>query len=200
MGCESMVFGDTDAELKLLEDIKSEIESDNPSTCILYPCSNSILMSDWIQTRTKSMKISEHSSPTRKNDGTIRLVVLDGTYANASRLWKYLTKSMRLLYNLELPVVKLDLEHGRCRSAIVGIMSQPGEEKICSFQAAVMAMRQADCDVNICNKLNNVLDEWLLYMLKTKVKFGKSKFRLIPGVDRTPSDHIREFLVCHLCC
>ena len=64
-------------------------------------------------------------------------VALDGTYGNAARQWKYLRQSLEQLDSkVPLPVVKLDLELGRCNSAVAGIMHQPGKEKICTYQVS----------------------------------------------------------------
>ena len=35
---------------------------------------------------------------------------------------------------MKLPVVKLDLEFGKCDSVLAGIMHQPGKDKICTYQ------------------------------------------------------------------
>lgn len=57
-----------------------------------------------------------------------------------------------------------------CRSAIVGIMQQPGAEKICSYQAVIIALQQLGVDSNLCSNLLMELDKWLAYILKRKVK------------------------------
>jgi DTW domain-containing protein YfiP len=128
---ERVVFGDSAAELKLVEQIHEEIRSSRPRTCVLYPDRSAKKLSDWIASR-----------PTACRDTSVRLVALDGTYGQASRQWKYLSRCLHELHGEDLPVVKLDLEDGKCRSAIAGVMAQPGKEKICTYQAVVMAVRQ----------------------------------------------------------
>lgn len=53
---ERVVFGDTEAEKKLVQDIITETLNDEPITCVLYPSRDAILLSDWIKQRPESCK------------------------------------------------------------------------------------------------------------------------------------------------
>ena len=53
---EKVVFGDTEAEVKLVQDILTETINDEPVTCVLYPSKDAILLSDWIKQRPASCK------------------------------------------------------------------------------------------------------------------------------------------------
>lgn len=53
---EKVVFGDTEAEVKLVQDILTETMNEEPVTCVLYPSKDAILLSDWIKQRPASCK------------------------------------------------------------------------------------------------------------------------------------------------
>lgn len=129
--CDTLLFGDTQAEHALIHDIHKEIENNLPQTCILYPTCNAPYISHWLKSR-----------PSAAQNLPPRIVVLDGTYPQASRQYKYLAKSLELMHGNQLPVVKLDLGNRPVRSALYGIQSQPGVDKLCSYQAMVMALHQ----------------------------------------------------------
>ena len=83
--CSSLLFGDGVAEGVLLDQLCAEINEDMPSTVILYPTPTAASLGDWIQQRP----------PTCRQAGLgVRVVVLDGTYNQANRQWKYLTKAL----------------------------------------------------------------------------------------------------------
>lgn len=98
---------------------------------------------------------------------------------------------------ITLPLVHLDLgETGQCASAIIGVMSQPTGDKICSLQVSVtlncgvslsvkleccvlvgfllkatnMAMRQVGVAESICDRLTDDLTAWLQHILASKVR------------------------------
>ena len=130
---QKVVFGDTVAEQRLVMEMYEEALHGEQRTVVLYPSSDAVLLSDWMA--------KHRPGP---GDAPVRLVALDGTYAQASRQYKFLQKSLALLSHsapssssssslLLLPVVKLDLEAGKCNSALAGIMHQPGKEKICTY-------------------------------------------------------------------
>ena len=130
--CETLRFGDYDKEMEFLRELNEEQENNCPVTCVLYPSSKSIPLSEWMAARPVS---------TTQNR-SVRLVVLDGTYPQASRQFKYLSHAFQLLYQKEVPVVRLDLGDTPVRSALYGIQSQPGINKLCSYQAMILAVRQ----------------------------------------------------------
>jgi DTW domain-containing protein YfiP len=112
--CENLVFGDSANELKFMKEIVEEYKSDDVHTCIMYPHSSALSLNEWLDYKYS------HKSP-------VRLIVLDGTYGQASRQWKFLSKGISLLQKevgceFPLPVIKLDLSEKGCRSAISGIM------------------------------------------------------------------------------
>jgi DTW domain len=122
---EKVVFGDTEAEVKLVQDILTETVNEEPITCVLYPSKDAILLSDWIKQRPAScndkpirycdvllsLPLSLSPSLFISHPATlppqilrfalrftnIRLVALDGTYGQANRQWKYLTHALALL-------------------------------------------------------------------------------------------------------
>lgn len=183
---EKLIFCDLEGERKLINDIRHEYENSQPVTCVLYPSEDAILLSDWLAQRPPECK-----------DKPVRLVALDGTYPMARRQVKYL-RSCCELQNVPLPLVKLDLKDGICKSAIAGIMSQPGKDKICTFQAIVMAMRQLHLSSALCDHLTADLEDWLAHILKKKIKFGKNAAKVrapIEGVDRAPASYLARILV-----
>ena len=114
----------------------------------------------------------------------------------AHRQFRHLQKLMQAR-GLQLPVVKLDLGAGGCRSAIVGLMTQPGKEKVCTFQACVMALRQLGEDEATCQALFSELDEWIAYILRKRIKLGKVQLKLprgLTGID-SPSDNVMSALI-----
>ena len=69
------------------------------------------------------------------------MILIDGTYAQASKQFKYLCKCNDSL-SLGLTFVQLDMDEGGCESALSKIIDQPGKSKICTHQAAIMAIRE----------------------------------------------------------
>ena len=61
---EKVIFGDTQAEIQLVNDIVKEINDDEPVTCVLYPSKDAVLLSDWIKQRPESCK----NKPIRYSD------------------------------------------------------------------------------------------------------------------------------------
>ena len=217
-----VMFGDVDAEQQLVHEIHQEAVSGTPITCVLYPTRDALLLSDWIAQRPPSCR-----------DRPIRLVALDGTYAQASRQYKHLSKSLSLLYDhhrnssphphpanpvnpanpsdrtsdpsldpaewapSRLPVVKLDLEQGWCDSALAGIQHQPNAEKICTYQAVVMAMRQAGERPELCASLAADLDAFLTHILTKRIKFGNTTIRNSTEFKPTPMAFVADHLAKH---
>lgn len=130
--CETILFGDTDKETKLIDDINEEQESNCVQTCILYPTNDAVSLNEWLESRSDDAKLKP-----------VRIVVLDGTYPQADRQWRHLSRALKLVHGKQLPLVKLDLESGKVSSALLGIQSQPGIDKLCSFQAMILALQQA---------------------------------------------------------
>lgn len=177
--CDTIVFGGSREEQQLLQDIEREYLEGNRRTCVLYPSNSATLLSEW----------SSNSS-----EGA-RLVMLDGTYPQANRQMKYIDYFCKLR-GIPTPVVKLDLSKSGCKSAIAGVMSQPGKEKVCTYQAIVLALNQLGVPTTICNSLNDDLESYLLHILKLKVKFGKSVPRKsVQEVDNTPNKRLLQHLV-----
>lgn len=183
--CSSIVHGDLEKETALLDDIEAEYRENRAQTCIMFPSSDAKLLSEWMGARP-----AEHS------DKPIRLVMLDGTFPGAARQAKYLM-SCCAVRGIPAPLVKLDLEGDACKSAVAGLMYQPGKDKICTYQAIVMGMQQARIDPLFCDSLNRDLEDWIMYILKTKVKLGKTKPRMCMKheMDVTPTSFIAEALV-----
>eukprot|EP01038_Epipyxis_sp_PR26KG_P006748 gene6748-9245_t len=175
---ESLVFGDIAQESALVDSICHEFEHNRSMTCILYPSADAQSLDDWLKARNNSKD-------------KVRLVVLDGTYSSAKRQVKHLTRCLALR-GINAPFVKLDLDDRGCKSAIAGLMYQPAMDKICSFQAIILALKQIGLKNNMCNNLLSNLEDWIAHILTSKVKLGKSKIRkALRDVDQTPADYIK---------
>lgn len=203
--CESLIFSDELAESKLVSELQhQEAHGSDPEevmTCLLYPASNAKLLSEWIGEVESKLPAQGVKQP-----GRYRVILLDGTYSHASRQARHLQRLCDAS-GVILPVVKLDLSGGYCKSAIAGVMYQPGKEKICTYQATVMALQQLGMKAALCNDLLKHLNEWIRcvnavtlsqkhsiimdfedsvslykcdnarYILDSKVKLGKTKIR-----------------------
>lgn len=183
--CNSIVYGDFESEKALLDDMEAEHRENRPQTCIMFPSKDAKLLSEWMGAR-----------PVEHSDKPIRLVMLDGTFPGASRQAKYLMNCCAVR-GIPAPLVKLDLEGDACKSAVAGMMYQPGKDKICTYQAMVMAMKQAGVDPLFCESLDSDLADWIGYILKHKVKLGKSKPRqsMMHEMDVAPSEVVAEAMV-----
>ena len=170
--CASIILGDAEKEDQLINELKAEVDVDNTfkynnntKTFILYPSLKSISLNEWLS------KQSSTTTSTKKQ--RIRFIVLDGTYRNASNQLKYLEKRSKQL-GFQLPLVKLDLDHVSAKSAFVGLINQPSKEKICTFQAIVMAMASIGVNNSFCKQLREDLTQWLNICRDLGVKQGKS--------------------------
>lgn len=184
---EPVVLGDFSAETALIDDIEREAQTGELETCVLYPSKDAVSLKEWLQSR-----------PRQGQGRGIRVVALDGTYPNATRQLKYLQKRCKLR-GIALPTVKLDLSPHGMRSQITGVMHQPSAQKICTFQAIVMAMRALPTvSHRLCDSLSSDLDNWLAHILKCKVKFGKTNPRrnkevvALGGPTETVAKHLAE--------
>jgi DTW domain-containing protein YfiP len=183
--CNSIIYGDLEKETALLDEIEAEYKNNALQTCIMFPCNEAKLLSEWMGGRPATM-----------SEKPIRLVMLDGTFPGASRQAKFLMNCCALR-GVPAPLVKLDLEDGACKSAMMGIMHPPGKDKICTLQATVMAMQQAKVDPVFCQSLFDDLNDWIKYILKAKVKLGKTKEKTCMKyvMDVTPTELVVELLV-----
>lgn len=131
---EVILFGDIEAEAKLIKEMNEEQESGCPLTCVLYPANSAVSLNTWLKDR-----------PPEAQSKPVRIIVLDGTYPQADRQWRHLSRALSILHGKQLPLVKLDLDEDTIvPSALLGIQSQPGINKLCSFQAMVLALQQAN--------------------------------------------------------
>lgn len=152
----SCVFGDVEAENKLIEAIHREHLDSCPSTCILYPAKDAVPLSEWLSSR------SDKSRP-------VTIVALDGTYSTAPTLLKHLRNRCALL-GIPTPVVKLDLEGGQHSSTIAEIKPQPRGDKICTYEAIVLAMKQIGISEAYCDHLLQDLGKWKQHIIDRKIK------------------------------
>ena len=76
-----------------------------------------------------------------------------------------------------------------------GIMKQPGKDKLCTYQAIVMAMLQVNVDRSLCEELFVELDKWIAHILACKIKMGKSAIKNAENCNFEPPDFVREHLV-----
>ena len=205
--CERIIFGDSEKEIALAKEISQEHLSGARRTVILYPCATSLGINQWMNENSLSSSDiqtdRENNSHKQEQSRNLRLILLDGTYSDADKLARHLERLLRM-YNCPNPLVKLDLESGKCTSAVTGIMYQPNPEKICTFQAATMAAQQVISHVKsheqeksheFCTMLSEDLNYWLNHLLVSKIKLGKVKPKQAnKAVDHTPSKLVQDFL------
>jgi len=195
----SIVFANAPEEDQLVEEIVREYQQGDVRTCIMYPSTDAVLLSEWMANRTNNSSNRSSSSSCSSSSTTkrpARLVALDGTYKTAVRQIKHLQKCLAAA-GVPMPVVKLDLDEKGCRSAVYGMMNQPDKEKICTFQAIVLALRQMGEDEQTCQLLLRELDEWIGYILRRRIKIGKEKLRVPTGFQRdelAPSSEMQSQL------
>jgi len=187
----SLVFGDVSREQELVDRMVREYRSGCIDTCIFYPSSDSILLSEFIAARkAQAFNAAEEQQNQQKveqahqqdnSERSVRLVALDGTYHTARRQFKHLRDTL-LKVGVPLPVVKLDLSSQGCCSAYLGLMQQPTAEKICTLQAVALAMGQLSCNPLLVKTLLENLDGWIRYIVTRKIKLGKERVRLPKGL------------------
>jgi len=195
----SLVFGDVSREQELIDRMVQEYRSGSIDTCIFYPSSDAILLSEFIASRngyntTKEQQnqLFEKVEKMHKQDNLdrrVRLVALDGTYHTARRQFKYLRDTL-LRVGVPVPVVKLDLSSQGCCSAYLGLMQQPTAEKICTLQAAALALGQLSCSPLLVKALLDNLDGWIRYIVTRKIKLGKERVRLPKGLVIGPGTNV----------
>lgn len=168
--CANIFFGDDQREIQLMEQLRKEYDDGVQSTCILYPTSSAVTVREWKE---------RILTPEYK---TIRLISLDGTYSQAARQFKHLQKAAAF-YNIPLPVVKLDLPEQGCQSAYAGLMNQPSKDKICTYQASIMALKELGLDNSTFNCLKDDLDDWISHILDMNIKLGKTKIKVPLGLE-----------------
>jgi DTW domain-containing protein YfiP len=168
--CSRVIFGDSASEIELFNRMKDDYDQGIHSYCILYPTSGSMTMSEWVNTRT-----------TTNPKKPITLIALDGTYAKALRQFKHL-KKVAALMKFPLPVVKLDIGENGMKSAVLELMHQPSKEKICTFQAVVMALEEFGLEKSTSLSLNEDLTKWIEHIVSRKIKTGKEKMKLPLGL------------------
>lgn len=198
-----VVYGNTECESKLFELIKSEKERGVSRTCVLYPCSSALSFNSWISHLKEESRLT---TPCRTSTiPSIRLILLDGTYPGACRIAKYLEKVAPCL-SIDLPCVALDLDKVTgLRSAVAGVMYQPAKDKICTFQAAVLALQQVivhreayevstagEVTTRVIGRLLSFLDRWIECLLERRIKLGKTTTKLSnKGIDNLLDDKMK---------
>ena len=182
----SLIYGDMEAEDKLIEEMVEEYVNFRVRTCILYPTTDAKIVSDW-RIEVEEYNTSGKDKDKDKGEGEeevetrYRLIALDGTYPEARRMFTYLSAKLEAkgVPKCAVPVVKLDLgEEGFIKSAYLGLMHQPGREKICTFQAVALAFGELGESKEVCDALREDLDAWIHYLLRTKIKSGKEEIKI----------------------
>ena len=206
---ETIIFGDSDKEIAMAEQLKEEYIEGRRRTVILYPSKDAKGLDEWMLENGErgigDKSCNSFDSISEYDRRALRIVLLDGTYSDASMMARHL-EQLLTTYSVPCPLVKLDLEDGMCRSAYVGfllvasyplttpkvngnkskwrltlpigIMYQPNPEKICTLQAGILAARQAArsaADHRFCDMLNEDLELWIEYILTQKIKTGKAQ-------------------------
>lgn len=205
-------------------------------TCLLYPCNEAVSLNQWIDDRFPV--VDSHPSPSPSSSSSIsssfaltpavigtrplvRMIVLDGTYPRAKHMMKFFKackQEFRLDDSHSLDFVQLDLDLDKgIKSAVAGVMYQPAKDKICSYQATIMAIRQLlhimeqqqkkknhiageivspKTGTALCKELDDDLDNWIVYILKHKIKFGKPTARKsLTEVDNELPEHLKDVVV-----
>ena len=125
-----IVFGDSEKEISLAEEMKKEFMEGTRRTVILYPSKDAIGLDEWLlDNNVDESEPSSGDSPSSsvcdgRNRGVLRVVLLDGTYSDASMMANHL-KQLLATYGVPCPLVKLNLENGKCQSAYVGKSGSP---------------------------------------------------------------------------
>lgn len=165
---EQLVFGDCEKEAALMERMKEDYDQGHASYCVLYPTSGAVSLNEWMKSKEQLNK-------------PVTLIALDGTYSQALRQYKHLIKSSAL-HDFPLQAVKLDLGPNGCKSAIEGIMVQPQKDKICTYQAVLMALHQIGLPNPLYDSLRLELDLWLQHILKRSIRQGKMTIKKPKGL------------------
>ena len=179
-----LIFGDLSSEDKLIDELCEEYTNHRIRSCILYPSDDAKVVSDWrIETEEYNAQGDTPFELGKEEEGEssksrYRLISLDGTYSDARKMFHYLCLRLKAR-GVPIPVVKLDLgEEGFIKSAYLGIMHQPGREKICTFQAVTLALKDLGEPKEVCEALLKDLDDWIHYILEKKIKAGKEDVRV----------------------
>jgi DTW domain-containing protein YfiP len=208
-----ILMGDEMSEQRLIAEMVDEYRSGNVRTCILYPNKESMLLSEWSQVNGLNTDTTTTTTGNETGTGTgtgkdvkkkIRMIALDGTYSVANRLYKHLDRCLKLAH-VPTPLVKLDLPPGGIKSSIMGIMRQPGVEKICTYQALVLAFQQCNENREMCKSLLYDLDTWLEYILKKNIKMAKSEEHVkkhnmqlgwngLSDDDKAPAEYVTKYM------
>eukprot|EP01040_Poterioochromonas_malhamensis_P015853 gene15853-17839_t len=231
----SVVYGKVEEDQEFWDKIVSESssESSNPVyTCVLYPGKDSLPLSQWYEDLVQE-SVESSSQPTEGQavaapQKSVRIVVLDGTYACASRIARYLevarerflpTNESRKFFQFVCLELGSTENQQYCRSAMAGIMYQPAKEKICSYQATAIAIKdilmlrertvtslsaashhnETQLQISIMkifHEFINDLHGWVAYLIKKKIKFGKinNSRKSISDVDNMPADYVMEII------
>lgn len=209
--CSSLVLGNEQEEMLFWTKGIQECHDKTVFTCVLYPGKASIPMSEWIEKVKLENGPKANTDPqTRKLEQGFRLIVLDGTYPCASRIAKYLEVCQKE-YRLSKPFfqfVSLELETdenlGYCRSAVAGIMYQPAKEKICSYQATAIAIKDILIQLSynkqdlmaFFSMMMEDLQNWIKHIIQKKIKFGKlTTMKCLRDIDNAVPDYVQEIIV-----
>ncbi len=246
---KQLILVDVEEESRFWEGVYQEAQKPlherDAFTSVLYPCRHSVPLSQWLN---ENQILQSGYSPTSLSDitdavkgegcqvnrrKTVRFVLLDGTYSTAAKIARYLEQYSHQVFpdasiyptnplafvSLELESASEDGEASYVKSALAGIMYQPAKEKICSYQAMVIAMKDVYTAVlerqhgqsrsqeqighsskqvaALFNGLIEELHKWIAYLLKNKIKFGKptNKRGANKEVDNTPAEYAMEIIV-----
>jgi DTW domain-containing protein YfiP len=201
--CKTLMFADADNEEIFFQKIMEESLNGKSQTCILYPSHNSISMNTWLtsDSQSSSKELSSATSLLTANlvHPLLRFIILDGTYPQASRMIKFLSLKLNTSQSNQLPqfpFVHLDLDEAGVKSAVAGIMYQPAKEKICSFQAIILALYQIYQVQNLTDLMTHLLEAYLSHLIVHKIKYGKTIIRnSIPDVDNSPASYVQDLIV-----
>lgn len=182
--CSSLVFGEEDKEQELVNTMIDEHKRGVIDTVVLYPSSDALLLSEFVEKRRTSA-----SAHLAKN---VRLVALDGTYSTARRQCRWL-ESVLGQAGVPLPVAKLDLSENGCPSIFLGVQQQPSLDKISTCQAVAMAINQLGFP-QVGNLLLHDIDQFMRHIILRKVKLGKQKLRIPPGLAGVEASELSAFV------
>jgi hypothetical protein len=195
-----VIYGNEAAEAALLRDMVRDAEEGIIRTVVLFPTDTAKHVADSYADMCAALRKRRESGIRTHEDEeeeeelpSFRLVALESSYSKAHRMFRMLLNGMKA-HGFPLPVAKLEVADGEVLlSAFHGVMRQPAPDKVSTYQAVVMSLRQIApvlaCQAvaaaqhpgidkrlhALCNFLDEDLTTWLSFLLRSGVKKGKVK-------------------------
>ena len=182
--CTRIVYGDEGPEAALIEDIIREAETGQRRTAVLFPRHDAVPIGDFYQELALQQKVDDENDMILP---PLRLVAIESSYSKANRMVKLIENAVNTR-GVAIPLAKLGVKEGEVlRSAFHGVQRQPAPDKVSTFQAVVMSLRQCAERfplhhahlrrkmATLCDHLDADLTAWMTHLLREGVKKGKVK-------------------------